>query len=715
GVDALNRESWNPLFLSAGCFLKHFRFRDLLAQATLGVPSWPNPCDPMQQVPATEPRFVHARPALDWSPIADARAPAWSGLDPAEVAVGAPGSPVQGAQFRGACGVALAWMRGTNFPPPWDDTLFVADHAMGWMQSIAVDAAGAPRTLRMFAGAPHAGSPVGGAVDPVSGVLYYVDYWVSGDEAVRKLEFVANLPPSANASPAVSYGPTPLAVALSAAGSSDPEGLPLAYHWDFGDGTTSTDRDPVHVYEQLEDVTLQANFVGRIFQLVPPTPQGTGNPDPEVLRDGDRPPVGNYEDWRQFDTFHNGDQGNEDWIGYALPAPRELAGLTFQEGRHFADGGWFRTSLSVEVGDGTTWTPVTALTVAPAYPANNGVSYETFELRFQPVAATHVRLIGTPGGSSGYVSLGELRLLATPVGGIHPARRDVVLTVRDAYNATATASVLVSLDNTPPQVAITSPLHGSAYGTLTPTVVPLTASVSDAEHAPAQLVCAWQTILHHDDHVHAEPVDASCSSTTQFEPLGCDGNSYFYEVRLVVTDAAGLATQAAVFVHPDCCMSDGPPHYCLFCSGDGSGTPCPCGAGLGGNGCPNSVNVDGGHLQARGAAQVGADTFVLEASGLPNAFVLFFQGSDQEQGGAGSALGDGLLCLSGNLMRLRTKPVVGSIARYPEPGDPLVSVRGQIPATGGTRYYQAWYRNAANWCGPATFNTTNGVRATWMP
>jgi len=36
-------------------------------------------------------------------------------------------------------------------------------------------------------------------------------------------------------------------------------------------------------------------------------------------------------------------------------------------------------------------------------------------------------------------------------------------------------------------------------------------------------------------------------------------------------------------------------------------------------------------------------------------------------------------------------------------------------AAAGTRTYQVWYRNAAAFCLPETFNLTNGVEATWVP
>ena len=31
------------------------------------------------------------------------------------------------------------------------------------------------------------------------------------------------------------------------------------------------------------------------------------------------------------------------------------------------------------------------------------------------------------------------------------------------------------------------------------------------------------------------------------------------------------------------------------------------------------------------------------------------------------------------------------------------------------RYYQVWYRNAAAFCTPSTFNTSNGYAVTWQP
>jgi hypothetical protein len=67
-------------------------------------------------------------------------------------------------------------------------------------------------------------------------------------------------------------------------------------------------------------------------------------------------------------------------------------------------------------------------------------------------------------------------------------------------------------------------------------------------------------------------------------------------------------------------------------------------------------------------------------------------------------------------VRLGIKPVLASASSFPQAGDPSISVRGQIPAAGGTFVYQTFYRNAvAAFCPPATSNRTNGMAVAWAP
>jgi len=179
-------------------------------------------------------------------------------------------------------------------------------------------------------------------------------------------------------------------------------------------------------------------------------------------------------------------------------------------------------------------------------------------------------------------------------------------------------------------------------------------------------------------------------------------------LRVVMTGIAGHMAQGVQLVrlqgdvHPVCFGTNG---YL---------TPCPCGVGAFERGCPSSIAPDGAALDGTGQALVGADTLRLTATQVPDAPVLVFQGT-QFAGVATEAtpFGDGLLCAGGSIVRIATKTASMGTMTYPEPNDPPISVRGGVPAAGGFRLYQVWYRNAAPFCTSATFNLTNAVAVDW--
>lgn len=153
-----------------------------------------------------------------------------------------------------------------------------------------------------------------------------------------------------------------------------------------------------------------------------------------------------------------------------------------------------------------------------------------------------------------------------------------------------------------------------------------------------------------------------------------------------------------------------------LCVGDGTGASCPCAnhsAQGHGEGCASSLGV-GGFLRAEGAPSVAHDTLALQAVQMPNATAIYLQASASANGGLGIALGDGLACVDGALVRLGSAANVFGASQYPSGGQPSVSVRGGASA-GATFTYQVWYRNAASFCTSATFNLTNGLRLTWIP
>jgi hypothetical protein len=153
-----------------------------------------------------------------------------------------------------------------------------------------------------------------------------------------------------------------------------------------------------------------------------------------------------------------------------------------------------------------------------------------------------------------------------------------------------------------------------------------------------------------------------------------------------------------------------------YCFGDGSGVACPCAndSAVGAEeGCLNSLGT-GGKLVTSGASSITFDSLVLSGSQMTNASCLYFQGTSQTAGGAGAVFGDGLRCASGAVVRLKTRTNSVGSSQYPIAGDPSVSVRGGC-AAGDVRTYQVWYRNAAAFCAPATFNLTNGALVVWAP
>ncbi len=158
------------------------------------------------------------------------------------------------------------------------------------------------------------------------------------------------------------------------------------------------------------------------------------------------------------------------------------------------------------------------------------------------------------------------------------------------------------------------------------------------------------------------------------------------------------------------------PTISTFCHGDNSGTPCPCAPAPAGSvsGCLHSFGT-GGSLNASGTTSLTAQNLSLDASSLPPfTTVVFFQGTEQVNGGLGLVNGDGLSCAGGPIVRLGTLPAFGAVS-YPPPGGIPVSVKGFVTEMGSVRDYQAYFRNAAAYCTPATYNLTNGVHVRWCP
>lgn len=145
--------------------------------------------------------------------------------------------------------------RGTQFPATYQGNFFFADYAQGWIKRLTFDANGNYTGVQNFL--PDDGSAVSyGSIVALlqgpDGSLYYVDSGPFAQNNAGSIKRVrntqANQPPTAQAVADTTTGPPSLTVNFSSTGSSDPEGQPLSYSWDFGDGTTSTAANPTHIY-----------------------------------------------------------------------------------------------------------------------------------------------------------------------------------------------------------------------------------------------------------------------------------------------------------------------------------------------------------------------------------------------------------------------------------------------------------------------------------
>lgn len=144
-----------------------------------------------------------------------------------------------------------------------------------------------------------------------------------------------------------------------------------------------------------------------------------------------------------------------------------------------------------------------------------------------------------------------LKTFITPNG--NPFTYNVKLVVTDNVGQKDSAFLKVYVNNTPPQIQITSFQDGDLYSMSFPTSLPLQANVMDTEHSPGQLFYSWQLSLHHNSHSHPEAPDTNKSTFAFITPVGCDSvETYWYRIKLTVTDAEGLSSFVEQNIYPAC-------------------------------------------------------------------------------------------------------------------------------------------------------------------
>jgi glucose/arabinose dehydrogenase len=261
-VDPTNPYSPNPT--ASGTCPPFYRYQDLLVNASPNTPAWPDPCNTGQQVASSAYRFVHRRPIMDWNGNSEVRVPRFDNNgNPIAVSLadaGIPGGTFGGATSTGGIFYDAANYAATPYPPQFFNTYFHADFTGGWIRNIITDAN--DQVVSTYSMLINAGGIVWVTINPADGNIYFVTYSYTGDATIRKLVYGGNHAPVATAgSTTPLYGPSPLNVQFSSAGTYDVDNDALTYQWNFGDGSPiDTTPNPSHVFTSTGphrfDVTL---------------------------------------------------------------------------------------------------------------------------------------------------------------------------------------------------------------------------------------------------------------------------------------------------------------------------------------------------------------------------------------------------------------------------------------------------------------------------
>lgn len=238
----------NPDYGLEGCDRKYLLFRDLLAQDNQANEHlFFNPCSSSaKQIPEEYPTFIHKRPFLyynnvQWNQPTRSFIPGYDHEGLAiEVRTDSVGitPPIEGYSA-----IPGTWYESGTFPDSFNHSLIISDFS-GWIRALEFDDNYKVKKVRDLR------SDIKGVVNvtlnEIDDCLYYV-HILTGE--VRKICFGGNPPPIAIANADTTYGSGNLLVQFDASASYDPNQLPIAIEWNFGEGTKSNEINPQHEFK----------------------------------------------------------------------------------------------------------------------------------------------------------------------------------------------------------------------------------------------------------------------------------------------------------------------------------------------------------------------------------------------------------------------------------------------------------------------------------
>jgi glucose/arabinose dehydrogenase len=468
----------------------------------------------------------------------------------------------------GNAAVGGCFYTGTQYPGAYRGYFF-ADYGRSWIRVANYNASDQLVSITSFG--TEMDAPVDLITNPVGGDVYYVA--IEAGE-VRRIRYTGagggNTPPFAVASANPSVGVAPVTVAFSSAGSYDPDNEAFGVSWDFGDGTSSTQANPSHVYPGAGSYTAiltasdNRGGVGRDTAIVLVL-GSSAFPTTPIVDTFDRAngPIG--PSWSGgtggFDIFSNSMRvltadGSVVWNAASL-GPNQEAYVTVKtlatsavetdvllkvQGLSWDTGCievWYDRAASAvrvvtyEVGGG--WVDRGIL---------NGVTLvngDQFGARAMANGIVEVFRNGTKlgevsvatwphaqqGGRIGFYFVGAVNELVDDFGGGN----------------------ITFVVNTPPTAIIDSPPDSMFFAE--GDTIRLLGNGSDAEDTAAQLTYQWRMDLHHNTHVHPGSFVSSLRNDYYLGENHDDGTGIYEVVKLIVTDRGGLRDTSSVTIFPE--------------------------------------------------------------------------------------------------------------------------------------------------------------------
>jgi PKD domain len=185
--------------------------------------------------------------------------------------------------------------RGTKFPSKYQNRLFFTDYGRKFIQMLRLDSNDVPQNSISLA--TELTSPAH-MLEAPDGSLLYLNV-TTGE--IRKVKFVGgkNRPPVVESGANIRSGAVPLTTRFNSTGTLDPDGQPLTYEWDFGDGQKSNLPTLLHTYTvkgtYYAELTVRDNRGGVGFGRPIKISAGNTAPVPIILMPADGTVVHNGE------------------------------------------------------------------------------------------------------------------------------------------------------------------------------------------------------------------------------------------------------------------------------------------------------------------------------------------------------------------------------------------------------------------------------------